>query len=434
MKQGAVSVVGLGKIGLPLAVQFATKGRFVFGIDINAETVTNVNLGEETFPGEEGLSEKLKFVVESKSLVASTETERCVRESSVVVVIVPLYVNASGVPDFSALDSVAELIGKGLQPGTLISFETTVPVGITRNRLTPILERNSGLKAGKDFFVVFSPERVFSGRVFKDLMKYPKLVGGITNTCTSNGVDFYKSVLDFEEQKGLNKANGVWAMSSCEAAEFTKLAETTYRDVNIALANQFALFAENNGLDIHEVIEAANSQSFSHLHKPGIAVGGHCIPIYPQMYLWTDPQASLVAEARRINENMPEETLQVAERIHGPLLGKRVLLLGVSYRGDVKETAFSGAFPTIKGILKRGGIVFVHDPLYSNKELEELDLIPYEMGSRVDIAIIQSDHSEYRNLDLTQFPGLQTVIDGRGIIRRDNSDGIQIHVLGNQKS
>lgn len=433
MKQGAVSVVGLGKIGLPLAVQFATKGRFVFGVDINAETVTNVNLGEETFPGEEGLSEKLKFVVESKSLVASTETERCVRESSVVVVIVPLYVNASGVPDFSALDSVAELIGKGLQPGTLISFETTVPVGITRNRLTPILERNSGLKAGKDFFVVFSPERVFSGRVFKDLMKYPKLVGGITNTCTSNGVDFYKSVLDFEEQKGLNKANGVWAMSSCEAAEFSKLAETTYRDVNIALANQFALFAEKKGLDIHEVIEAANSQSFSHLHKPGIAVGGHCIPIYPQMYLWTDPQASLVAEARRINENMPEETLQIAERIHGPLQGQRVLLLGITYRGDVKETAFSGVFPTIKGILKRGGMVFVHDPLYSKKEIEELDLIPYEMGSNVDIAIIQADHSEFIDLDLTQFPGVRTVIDGRGIIRSDKSDGIQVHVLGNQK-
>ena len=151
------------------------------------------------------------------------------------------------------------------------------------------------------------------------------------------------------------------------------------------------------------------------------------------MYLWTDPQASLVAEARRINENMPEETLQIAERIHGPLLGQRVLLLGITYRGDVKETAFSGAFPTIKGILKRGGMVFVHDPLYSNKELEELDLIPYEKNSSVDIAIIQADHSEYSNLDLTQFPGIRTVIDGRGIIRRDNSDAIQIHVLGNQK-
>ena len=180
-----------------------------------------------------------------------------------------------------------------------------------------------------------SPERVYSGRIFKDLATYPKLVGGLSEAGERRAIELYSAFLDVE----------VRAMGSAEAAELTKLAETTYRDVNIALANEFARFADRSGIDIGRVIDAANSQPFSHIHRPGIAVGGHCIPVYPRFYLDRDPQARLPAVSREVNEQMPAYAVELlAKELPDGLEGVRVVILGVSYRGDVKETAFSGAF------------------------------------------------------------------------------------------
>ena len=167
-----------------------------------------------------------------------------------------------------------------------------------------MLQEGSGLGAD-DFHLVFSPERVFTGRVFADLRKYPKLVGGVNPASAARGVAFYEQVLDFDERADLPKPNGVWDLGSAEASEMAKLAETTYRDVNIGLANQFAAFAEANGIDVYAVIDACNSQPFSHIHRPGIAVGGHCIPISPRMYLWNAPAATVVRAAREANAAMP---------------------------------------------------------------------------------------------------------------------------------
>src|SRR5690606_31775712 len=162
-------------------------------------------------------------------------------------------------------------------PGTLVSYETTLPVGTTRDRWAPMLEAGSGLTVGEDFHLVFSPERVLTGRVFSDLRRYPKLVGGVDAASTAAGTAFYEAVLDFDEREDLPRPNGVWDLGSSEASEMAKLAETTYRDVNIGLANQFARFADLHGLDVMKVIESCNSQPYSHIHRPGIAVGGHCI-------------------------------------------------------------------------------------------------------------------------------------------------------------
>ena len=152
-----------------------------------------------------------------------------------------------------------------------------------------------------DFHLVFSPERVLTGRVFSDLRKYPKLVGGIDEASTAAGIAFYEAVLDFDDRPDLADKNGVWNLGTAEASEMAKLAETTYRDVNIALANQFAIFAEGANIDIAKVIAASNSQPYSHIHQPGIAVGGHCIPIYPRFYLWNDPEATVVRSARAVS-------------------------------------------------------------------------------------------------------------------------------------
>ncbi len=411
-----IAVIGLGKIGLPLAVQYARKGYTVRGVDTNEAVVRSVNKGQEPFPGEENLASSLLEVVSAGLFTASSDYAEIIPVSDVVVVVVPLYINENNEPDFGWMDSATESIGKHLAGQTLICFETTLPVGTCRTRWAPALERASGLAEGKDFHVVFSPERVLTGQVFRDLRKYPKIVGGLSPVGEALAVQFYNSVLDFDDRPDLARANGVWAVGSAEAAEMVKLVETTYRDVNIGLANQFARFADRTGLDVYSVIEAANSQPFSHVHSPGIAVGGHCIPVYPRLYLWNDPEATVVRAAREANLAMPAYAIGLLEQSVGDLQGLNVLVLGAAYRGGVKETAFSGVFELEKLLSARNTNVFVSDPLYSDAELEDMGLNPSFEPGTVDAIIVQTNHAAYSNFDHEEFPRLQVVIDGRNVI------------------
>jgi nucleotide sugar dehydrogenase len=423
-----IAVVALGKIGLPLAVQFAEKGHSVTGCDVNRATVDLVNKGIEPFPGEAHLQEKLGKVISSGNLVATTATSDAVSKADAVVIVVPLFVDAEGIPDFGWMDSATRDVAKGLKKGALVSYETTLPVGTTRTRFAKMLEEGSGLKAGTDFHLAFSPERVFTGRVFSDLRRYPKLVGGLTEVCGKAAEDFYAAVLDFDVRDDLPRPNGVWNLGSPEASEMAKLAETTYRDVNIGLANQFALFAQQNGIDVYAVIDACNSQPFSHIHRPGIAVGGHCIPIYPRMYLWNDPAATVVRAAREANADMPIHTVSRLEEQFGPVRGKKIVVLGAAYRGGVKETAFSGVYPTVEELKKRGAIVTVHDPMYSDDELRHEGFEPHHFGESADAAILQADHEEYATLSSKDLPGVTMILDGRNMIR--SAEGIRVIPIG----
>ena len=423
-----IAVVALGKIGLPLAVQFAEKGHSVVGCDVNSHTVELVNTGVEPFPGETFLQEKLSVVVSAGRLRATTDTASAVADAEAVVIVVPLFVDAEGVPDFGWMDAATRDVAKGLKKGTLVSYETTLPVGTTRNRFAQMLEDGSGLKAGTDFHLAFSPERVFTGRVFADLRRYPKLVGGLTEACGIAAEKFYSAVLDFDERTDLARPNGVWNLGTPEASEMAKLAETTYRDVNIGLANQFALFAQDNGIDVYAVIEACNSQPFSHIHTPGIAVGGHCIPIYPRMYLWNDPAATVVRAAREANAEMPVRAVARLEAEFGSVKGKKVVVLGATYRGGVKETAFSGVFPTVNELKRLGATVAVHDPMYTDDELRHEGFEPFHFGEAADAAILQADHAEYANLTEKQLPGVSVILDGRNMIK--NSASFRIVPIG----
>jgi nucleotide sugar dehydrogenase len=413
-----VTVVGLGKIGLPLAVQFAKKGAMVFGVDINPATVQLVNSGLEPFPGEANLREFLSEAVQSRKLHASTSTVQAVSKSDVVIVVVPLFIDKEGRPDFNALDSATIEIAKGLKKGTLIAFETTLPIGTTRNRFTKVLEEISSLTAGQDFWVVFSPERVLTGRIFQDLGRYPKIVGGLTDRCSQAGKNFYESMIDFDKREDLPKPNGVWIVDSCEAAELVKLAETTYRDVNIALANQFAKLADAKELNIYKVIEAANSQTYSDIHNPGVAVGGHCIPVYPHFYLLSDPNAIMVSSARAINKAMPEYSVSLVTRFIGEIKDRNVLILGVSYRSGVKESAFSGVFELVQ-VLERGGAnVTVWDPLYSDNELLDMGLAPFDgLKSAISLVFLQTDDSEFFSILTPEFSNLVCIFDGRNMFK-----------------
>ena len=432
-----VTVVGLGKIGLPLAVQFAKKGSTVFGADINQETVDLINKGIEPFPEELNLQSFLSEVVSTGNLIASTNTSECVLKSEVVVVVVPLFVNEKAEPDFRAMDSATQEIAKGLQSGTLVSFETTLPVGTTRNRFTKALEEGSGLKVGRDFHVSFSPERVLTGRVFADLKRYPKIVGGVTDTCAQVAREFYTKHLDFDLRPDLPKGNGVWVLDSTESAEFVKLAETTYRDVNIGLANQFAKFADKLNLNIYDVIDASNSQPFSHIHQPGVAVGGHCIPIYPQFYLWGDSEATIVRAARVNNSEMPAYLVTKMREKIGSLKGLRILILGASYRANVKELAFSGVFDLVDLLKAEGAIVEVFDPLFSNDELFDVGLPGLIKDlSEFESVIVQTTSAEFSKMLISRerFKSLKSIFDGRNLFGGVSPiNGVALYGIGLDK-
>ncbi len=411
-----IAVVALGKIGLPLAVQFASKGHEVIGVDVNPRTVELVNEGKEPFPGEAHLAEKLAELVPAGRLRATTDYSEAIPGVDAVVVVVPLFVNdETWQPDFGWMDEATKSLAAHLTPGTIVSYETTLPVGTLRGRFKPMIEQISGLEEGRDFTLIFSPERVLTGRVFADLRRYPKLVGGLSEDGTRRGIALYQQLLDFDVREDLPKPNGVWDMGSAEAAEMAKLAETTYRDVNIGLANQFAVYADKIGVDVQRVIDACNSQPYSHIHRPGIAVGGHCIPVYPRLYLSTDPDASVVRTARSFNATMPQYVVDRAKEILGDLTGLRVVVLGASYRGKVKETAFSGVFPTVDALRAAGAQVLVQDPMYTDEELEGFGWQPYHLGENVDVAIVQADHPEYSKLTPADLPGVRLLLDGRRV-------------------
>lgn len=426
-----IAVVAMGKIGLPLAVQFADAGHEVIGVDINEKTVADINNAQEPFPGEAHLQEKLEKLVPAGHLRATTDYAEAIPNADAIVLVVPLFVNdETWEPDFNWMDTATRSLAEHLTPGTLISYETTLPVGTTRNRWKPLIEEISGLKEGEEFHLVFSPERVLTGRVFADLRKYPKLVGGLSEAGTKKAIEFYEAVLTFDDRPDLPHPNGVWDMGSAEAAEMAKLAETTYRDVNIGLANQFAVYADKVGIDVLKVIEACNSQPYSHIHQPGIAVGGHCIPVYPRLYLSTDPDASVVRTARTYNAGMPKYVVNRIGAVLGDLKDQTIVVLGASYRGKVKETAFSGVFPTVDILRDRGANVLVHDPMFSDEELRKFGFTPYHFGEEVDAAIVQADHPEYAEITPSDLPGIKLLFDGRRATNANLWTGTPRMVIG----
>jgi nucleotide sugar dehydrogenase len=416
-----VCVVGLGKIGLPLAAQYASKGLSVVGCDPDAELVSEVNRGRCPHGGEKGLPTAIRKAVKAGLLEATTDTAAAVREAQVAVIIVPVGLTREHRPDFSLLDKAAAAVARGLQPGTLVILETTVPLGTTRGRLGPALEP-SGLRMGAGFRLAYSPERVSVGRIFRDLRRYPKIVGGIDEASRDDAAAFYRQALDAD----------IVTVRDAETAEFVKLAETTYRDVNIALANELAVYADRRGLDATEAFAAANSQPYSHLHQPGVGVGGHCIPVNPHLLMEEGPSLRLAAAARQVNDGMAAYGVDKLEKALGGLKGCTVLVLGLAYRPNVKEAAGSTTFALVRELEARGATALVHDPLFSAREVQAMGLRPVETfpSLQVDAVVIQALHDEYRGLDLVTFAGCRVVLDGRNALSRSEVESKGIVYIG----
>jgi len=406
---GTVAVVGAGKMGLPLAAQFATHGWTVIAVDVNPAVVEAINAGRSHVGEEPGLAELVATVRAQGRLRATLDAAAAAREADVVVLIVPVMLDADRQPDYRYMDPAVASIAPGIHAGSTVIFETTLPIGDTRKRFAPALERVSGLAADRDFFVAFSPERLFSGAVLANLAAYPKLVGGIGAASTDRAASFYASVLDAE----------IVAMSSSEAAEFSKLADTTYRDVNIALATEFAHAADALGIDVQEVIAAANSQPYSHIHQPGIGVGGHCIPVYPHLLLSRAPGLRLVETARTVNDAQTGRAVATLHALLGGLVDTPVLVLGLTYREGVKELAYSRAMPLIAALRAAGADVAGYDPLMDPAEVEAIGVRPWAWGTPGPFRAIvtQTGDRLFGTLDPAWFPDLAVVYDGRNSLR-----------------
>jgi nucleotide sugar dehydrogenase len=403
-----VCVVGAGRMGLPVAVQFAWAGASVVSADIDDRLVAALNRGEAPFDDEPDLPSRLADVCAAGRYRATTDTAAAVADSDAVLVLVRMVVHRDGQPDYANLDAATASIAAGLRPGTVVSYETTLPVGDTRHRFGTALAAGSGMQPGLDFHLCFSPERVSSGRVFRDLATYPKIVGGLTDACAEAGRGLYAAHLPAE----------VWTVGSLEAAEFTKVAETTYRDVNIALANEFARYADQLGVDFAEVARAANSQPYSHLHAPGLGVGGHCIPVYPHFFIDRAADSRLVRLARGLNEEMPGYGAErLSALLGGGLQGRRVLVLGLSFRADLRESSHSTTGPVVEELRRHDADVRVHDPLFGRHGVTAHG---YEWDDPAsgwaEALVVNTAHTAYRELAPQDAPGVVAVLDGRNAL------------------
>lgn len=422
-----VTVAGMGKIGVPLAVQCGLKRATVTGYDINGARVDEINSKRNPLPSEPGLAEAIPGLVVSGRLRATTDAREAARDADVVVLIVPVDIDATQRPDFALLDAAVDALAPHLKRGVLILVETTVPVGTTRHRVAARIAAGSGMTPGAGSSLAFSPERVSSGRVLRDLSTYPKIVGGIDAHSTARAVEFYQQMLDAD----------VLPVRDAETAEFSKLAESTYRDVNIALANELARIGDACGVDALEAIAAANTQPYSHIHAPGPGVGGHCIPVYPYFLAApeTPPRAALetelIATARRINDAMARYAVGRLADALGTLEDAVCVVLGLAYRRGVKESRHSSAFALVHALAGAGATAYVHDPLYAPAEIAAMGLEPAPaFPLACDALIIQTWHARYDSLDWRAFAGLRAVLDPRAALEPSTIAGTGITYVG----
>lgn len=423
-----VAVVGLGKIGLTLAAVFANHRYNVFGADINPDVAASVNQGISHIQNEPGLDRLVLTAHKNNTLSATTNTAEATAQAEIIVVIVPVLTDEQNQVDYQLIDRAVAEIAKGIKKDAMVIFETTLPPGDTENRFGKKIEEISGLRPGRDFDLAYSPERVYSNQIIHDLGHYPKVVGGINEKSLKSAAAFYKNALGCK----------LIEVSSLVTAEFSKVAECVYRDVNIALANELAMFAEDKGVSMAEVISASNSQPYSNIHSPGIGVGGHCIPIYPYFFINKGLSTGLTPLSREINDSMADYAIGKIEKQIGSLKNKNTLILGLSYRGNVKEPTKSTTLVLIDRMLEKGANPFVNDSLFSDREIKQHGAAPLSLYddncSKIDAVILQSFHEEYNEIDFSQFTNCQLVLDGRNKLNSQEISrlGITYESIGNQ--
>ncbi len=413
-----IAVYGAGYVGASLAAVYLRKGLKVILVDVDVDKLRSIEEKTYSFPEKE-VNEAIYRGLEQGFLKLYTDGVKASRDSCIKVVTVPVYMDwVLKKYSFDALTRAIEDIGRGLKKGDLVLLESSVPPGTTEEIVKPILERTSGLKAGRDFYLAYSPERVYIGRAVKDIEEnYPKIVSGVGEESLRMVSEFYRRIVK----------KGVIELSSTTTAEFEKLAEGIYRDVNIALANELALVSMILNIDYYEVRKAANSQPYCHLHLPGPGVGGYCIPLYPYFVMNRVVREGFVMDltrtARSINETMPYVIVRFVEKLCRKNRLKpsvlKVVVLGDAFRGDIDDTRLS---PThdIVALLKARGFkdIVVHDPyVREDQVLNELNVtLTNDLAEALrdsDIVLIVTRHSQYHGLrisDLVRLSGREPYV------------------------
>ena len=392
---GPVGIVGAGYVGLPLAQVFAEAGRQALLVEIDKDRVDAINRGESYI--KDVPSEGLRPLVDAGTLSATSDYDR-LQEAEAILIALQTPLSAQREPDLSIVLGAVEQIAPRLQRGQLVVLESTTYPGTTRERLLPLLE-SSGLKAGEDFYLAFSPERVDPGRADWTTKNTTKIVGGITAACTERAVQLYESALE-----------SVVAVSSPEAAELTKLLENIFRSVNIALVNELAQLCDRMGIDVWEVVGAAATKPFGFMSfQPGPGLGGHCMPIDPFYLTWKAREYDFYTEfielAGKVNENMPRWCLgKIVRALNSQeraLKGSKVLVLGVSYKADIDDTRESPALKLIELLQGEGADVSYHDANVPKLPEQGLTSGPLDIDG-VDCVVIVTAHSGIDYDDLVE--------------------------------
>jgi UDP-N-acetyl-D-glucosamine dehydrogenase len=384
---GTLAIVGAGYVGLPLAQAFAEAGRRVLLVDVNEEVVAALNRGESHI--KDVPNEVLAGPVEAGKIEATTDYDR-LRDADAILIALPTPLSPQREPDLSILEGAARGIAQRLRRGQLVVLESTTYPGTTRERLLPILE-TSGLKAGEDFHLAYSPERVDPGREDWTTKTTPKVVGGITPACTERAAALYGEAVD-----------SVVEVSSPEAAELTKLLENIFRSVNIALVNELARLCGRMDIDVWEVVEAASTKPFGFMSfKPGPGLGGHCIPIDPFYLTWKAREYDFTTEfielAGKVNQSMPYYCRSLISQAlnHGlqrSLRGSKVLVLGVSYKADIGDIRESPALKILELLQTGGADVAYHDPHVPELSAFGLRSAPLDPAAH-DCVVVVTAHS-----------------------------------------
>ena len=415
-RKARVGIVGLGYVGLPLAVEYAKAGFSVTGIDLSVFKVDRVNAGESYIA--DIRSEELKALVDAGKLRATTDFS-VIAELDTVNICVPTPLRKTKDPDMSYIVAATQEIAQYFHKGMLIILESTTYPGTTDELVLPMLEK-SGLKVGEDFFLCFSPERVDPGNAKYQTKNIPKVVGGTTAACTDIGRVFYEQALE-----------NVVPVSSTQVAEMVKLLENTFRMINIGLVNEIAIMCDGMDINVWEVIEAAATKPFGFMpFYPGPGLGGHCIPIDPFYLSWKSKQAGIEARfielAGSINGQMPHfvvAKIQNALNDHSkPVKGSRIHIYGVSYKRDIDDVRESPAIDIMLLLLRRGAKISYTDPHVPSMKLEDLEFKSQDDFSSADCVVVVTDHSAFDYKAVLEKAPL--IVDTRNAFKNVQSDKI----------
>jgi nucleotide sugar dehydrogenase len=411
-----IAIYGLGHVGSPLASVWLRAGAHVIGVDKSPRVLENARKGRTHVP-EPGVNEAYSKGLKERRFSVYDEPVKASQDSFFKMICVPVLLTDSFSADLTAIKQVATSIGKGLKRGDAVSLNPSVPPGTSEDVILPILENESGMKAERDFYMLYNPERIFEGRAIIDIEEnYPAVVAGAGPKSLELGYNLYTMVFK----------KGVLKMNSMRAAETEKLLEGVYRDVNIALANEMARFCEKVGVNFWEARLAANSQPFCHIHKPGAGVGGACIPVYPQFVLHSADvnkiECNITRLGRNVNDSMPAYCVAQAVRLlNGADISQSVIaLLGLAFRGGVSDTRLSPTYRVIEELKKLNAKeIRVHDPLVkSDPNLPNDVSLTSSLSQAVrgaDLVILVSDHPQYKGLSADDLAGAP-VYDGRGML------------------